>query len=67
MLAIPYLGAVYAAIFSPVTYYRMDTALMFQESVRGAVMQVIDGLQNTQGLRALSPEERTPRMRDLGR
>jgi hypothetical protein len=67
VLAVPYLGAVYARIFSPPTYYRTDTALMFQETVRGAVMEALQGLRSGKGLRALSPEEWKPTMRDLTR
>jgi hypothetical protein len=66
LLAVPYVGALYEALFAPLTYYRLDTALMFQESVRAAVNEVIEGLRNEQGLRALTPEELRPRMIGLG-
>lgn len=41
VLEIPLIGALYQRIFNPPTYYRLDTALMFQESVRNAVMEVV--------------------------
>lgn len=65
VLAIPVVGWLYDKLFAPATYYRLDTALMFQESVRRAVSEVIDGLLSGQGLRALSEEERRPSIRDL--
>lgn len=65
--AIPLIGWLYKICFAQDTYYRIDTALMFQESVRRAVTDVIDGLIKQQGLRALSDQERQPRLRDFGR
>lgn len=67
ILAIPILGWIYDKIFSPITYYSLDTALMFQESIRRAVNDVIDGLLSEQGLRALSEEQKRPTIRDLAR
>lgn len=58
--AMPVVGPVYAWIFSPATYYRTDTALMFQKSVHNAVMEVIDELTTSKGMRALAPEDRKP-------
>ncbi len=52
--------------FRPVlTYYRLDTALMFQESVSSAVMEVLDGITKAKGLRELSEAERKPLLREL--
>lgn len=42
------------------TSFRHDTALMFQESVRAAVLEVVDGITKAKGLRALSELERKP-------
>lgn len=67
LLAIPIIGWLYERVFSPITYHSMDTAIMFQESVRRAVNEVIDGLVASQGLRTLSEAERTPTIRDLTR
>lgn len=67
VLALPIIGPLYRALFNPYSYFRQDTAAMFQESVRAAVNEAIDGLTQRQGLRALSPEERIPRLRDLAR
>jgi hypothetical protein len=58
-------GPLYERVFKPVTYYSLDTTIMFQESVRRAVNTVIAGERSGQGLRALSPEEERPQMRSL--
>ena len=65
VLSVPIVGWLYALIFNPVTYYRLDTALMFQDSIRAAVNEVIDGLLTGQGLRALSEDQKRPSIRDL--
>lgn len=49
------------------TYYRTDTAMMFQSAVHGAVMEVVDQMTSAKGLRALSETERLPTTRDLFR
>jgi hypothetical protein len=65
VLSIPYLGAIYERIFKPTTYYKIDTALMFQEAIRNAVIEVIDQMTTAKGLRALSEAERKPVMKRL--
>ena len=65
ILEIPLVGWFYEKLFSPSTYYRLDTALMFQESVRNAVMQVVGELRKEKGLRALSEAEAKPQVREL--
>ena len=63
--AIPLIGTLYNNFFKPATYYAHDTTLMFQESVRQAVSTVIASERSAQGLRALSPDEERPQIRDL--
>ena len=48
-----------------VTYYRIDTALMFQDSVHSAVLEVIDQATEGKGIKALSELEKKPVMSDL--
>ena len=60
MAAMPLIGPFYVWVFRPLTFYRYDTALMFQKSVHNAVLEVIDSLTTTKGLRALAPDERKP-------
>lgn len=47
------------------TYYRLDTALMFQDSVHSAVLEVIDQVTEGKGLKALSELEKKPILKDL--
>lgn len=65
ILAIPVWGDLYARFVKPVTYFSTDTRLMFQESVHRTVIETIEGVTMAKGLRALSPEEKRPTMRDL--
>ena len=67
ILEIPILGWIYDKVFNPITYYSLDTALMFQESIRHAVNDAINGTLSEQGVRALSEEQMKPTIRDLAR
>src|SRR5258708_6635574 len=60
VLAMPLIGRIYERIFAPSTYYSIDTALMFQQSVHNAVLEVIDCMTAHKGVRALSESERKP-------
>ena len=60
VLAMPLVGSVYARIFAPTTYYSMDTALMFQQAVHNAVLEVVDCMTASKGIRSLSEAERKP-------
>jgi hypothetical protein len=68
LASLPFVGFVFrllAAAARPLTYYRIDTALMFQSVTHGAVLDVLDRKINQGGLRALMGEERKPIMRDF--
>ena len=65
LVAMPLFGPLYERLFRPRTYFKIDTALMFQEAVRSAVSEVIDGLTKAKGVRALSEAERKPILREL--
>lgn len=60
ILELPGIGWVYGRVFKPTTYYKIDTALMFQAAVHDAVIEAIDGLTNAQGIRAMTELERKP-------
>jgi hypothetical protein len=47
------------------TYYKLDTALMFQDSVHSAVLEVIGQATEGKGQRVMTELERTPIMSDL--
>jgi len=60
ILTTPFIGMIYENLFNPPTFYNLDTALMFQQAVHNAVLEVIDGMVAAKGLRALSDLERKP-------
>ncbi len=63
LLGIPILGRIYEWIFAPTTFYSMDTALMFQEAVHNAVLEVVNCMTAAKGVRSLSDAERKPIMK----
>lgn len=65
ILATPRLGTAYRRLFHPLTYYHVDTMLMFRASTQAAMLEVIDGLTAARGIRALSEDERKPILRDF--
>jgi hypothetical protein len=65
ILNIPYLGNMYEHFFDPETYFKEDTRIMFQEMAHGAVLEAVDAVLQTKGLRALAPEDRKPAVRSL--
>ncbi|MBI1769653.1 MAG: hypothetical protein HYR67_14895 [Bacteroidetes bacterium] len=65
IIKIPLVGPALLRTFRPETYYRLDTALMFQESTHAAVLEVLDSITQTKGVRALTELERKPIMNDL--
>lgn len=60
LMMLPIIGRLYVFIFNPLTYYRLDTAMMFRDSVRLAVGEVINELRTEKGLRHLTEEELWP-------
>lgn len=60
VLSIPWVGYLYYVIFNPVSYYRLDTAMMFRDSIRSAVNEVLNDLREEKGLRLLGDEELRP-------
>jgi hypothetical protein len=65
ILAMPLIGPIYERVFAPETFYAMDTALMFQDAVHNAVLEVVDCMTAAKGIRALSEAERKPIMKRL--
>ncbi len=65
MMKIPWFGPMLFAAARPFTYYKLDTTLMFQESIHTAVLEVVDGITKGKGLRMLTELERKPILRKL--
>jgi len=60
VLAMPLVGWIYERIFAPATFYAIDTGLMFQDAVHKVVLDVIDQMTATRGVRMLTESERKP-------
>ena len=60
MIAIPIIGKIYERLFQPTTYYKVDTESMFWAAVHQSVLEVIDSITTTQGIRPLTERERVP-------
>lgn len=67
LASLPVVGILFAWLVKPGTYYKIDTALMFQESIHSAVLEVVDGLTEAKGLRTLSDLDRKPILREFYR
>jgi hypothetical protein len=65
VFGIPLVGPLYGRFFAPDTYYKTDTALMFQEAVHAAVLEAVDALTTAKGCRALTELERKPILRAM--
>jgi hypothetical protein len=65
ILTFPLIGGLYKLFFLGDTYFKTDTALMFQESVRRAVLDVLDQITEAKGMRVLSETERKPILNSL--
>lgn len=67
VLVIPVVGWMIERFFLPPTYYRMDSAAMFEASIHQSVQEVIDQMTQAKGLRALTELERKPTLREFFR
>jgi len=65
ILTVPLIGWIYEQLFAAETYYRIDTMLMFQSAVHSAMLEAIDGLLTTKGIRVLTEEESKPVFKEL--
>lgn len=62
---INWLAAAWVKLFRSPTYYRVDSAAMFQDGIHGCVLEIIDQLTTAQGVAPLPEEARKPKMREL--
>jgi hypothetical protein len=65
LLHTPVIAGFYERFLRPMTYYRIDVALMYEQAVHAAVMQVIDEMTDNQGIPRLAESERKPILRDF--
>ncbi|HUI28928.1 MAG TPA: hypothetical protein VLX91_01835 [Candidatus Acidoferrales bacterium] len=57
---IPFMGGRLMKHLMPDTYFRKDTAIMFQDSIGSAVQEALEQQTSAKGIRALSEAERKP-------
>lgn len=57
VMSLPIIGRLYVFVFNPLTYYRLDTAMMFRDSIQSAVKEVINELREEKGLRLLGEDD----------
>jgi hypothetical protein len=57
VLSIPWIGYLYFVLFNPTAYYRLDTAMMFRDSIRSALKEVLNSLREEKGLRPLDDKD----------
>lgn len=62
VLMLPVVGTLIERLVRKETFYRIDTALMFQEAIHAAVVEIADGLLSTTETRGLSELQRKPIM-----
>lgn len=63
----PILSEIAKALVKPWTYYRLDTATMFRTATHQAVLEVVDSIISSQGIKALPEGERKPVLREFFR
>ncbi|MFV0572299.1 MAG: hypothetical protein ACK5M1_07710 [Xanthomarina gelatinilytica] len=62
---IPFIGKWLSRKLFPVTMYSIDTASMFMSYAQQSVLNVIDDITETKGIRKLSEYQRTPILQDF--
>lgn len=62
---IPVIGPLLQRFVTPLTYFKIDTATMFQSVAHGALLQALDQITEANGMRGLTLAERKPVMRDF--
>lgn len=65
LAGLPIIGFLVRNFLKPLTYYKIDTALMFQSITHSAVMETLNTMLDAKGMRSLSDTERAPIMRDF--
>jgi hypothetical protein len=65
ILAIPIFGPLYDRFLRPVTYFSLDSRIMFEEAVHGTVLKVVEGLLAAKGARALTSQQAKAQSRDV--
>lgn len=62
---IPWVGFLVSRLLRPITYFKLDTAGIFQTLVHGAITETLEEWVVSKGIKPLLPDERKPVMKDL--
>jgi len=62
---VPFIGNWLIQKFYPITFYKIDTASMFQTYCHQSVLNIVDSITKDKGVRALTENERKPIMKDI--
>jgi len=62
---VPFIGNWLVKKLYPITFYKIDTASMFQTYCHQSVLNVIDSITKDSGVRTLTENERKPIMKDI--
>ena len=65
LVTIPGIGAIVERGLRPLTYYQIDTALMFQQAIHSIVLGYVDELTSELGIEPIPEHERKPSMKRL--
>jgi hypothetical protein len=65
VLSIPYLGKYIVNLIDPMTYYKIDTANMFQSYVHTYVTGLVEEITKEKGSQGLTHEQKRPIMNDI--
>lgn len=65
LATLPVVGRFLHGFLNPVTYFSLDTAFMFQSLTASCVERALNDAVEAKGLRALSPEQYKPTIRDM--
>lgn len=65
LITIPGIGAIVERGLRPLTYYQIDTALMFQQAIHEIVLGYVDELTGAQGIEPIPEHDRKPSMKRL--
>ncbi len=65
LAGIPVIGFLVRNFLKPITYFKVDTALMFQSVTHAVVTEALNAMLDGKGRQSLSDVERKPLMRDF--
>lgn len=65
LAAVPFIGSFVEKSIQPLTYFELDSALMFQETIHSIILAHVDELTAASGIDPIPEHERKPTMKKL--